>query len=239
MDEFYRREEEFELVDAEFEELDSTEIGVGMLCTNSTDEAFIKYWGQATFAMLTPKLGKRGTFPFLSSDASVHSEKSDKISCRRNANSSGRRVAKLISQELFDTRYRKNGVESIWSWTEPTSGVHAAPPVSIANVGTIPKYLDTQDIAVPFLATVLPTVLAWCSSACLEDVSTSLSPTSQLSRMVKHGKNSPSASVRTQHKKDSRSVLVVESDGEDASPDASASDLPSRGKAPSSASAKK
>eukprot|EP00971_Amphidinium_carterae_P339027 6476625-Amphidinium_carterae.1 len=55
--------------------------------------------------------------------------------------------------------------------------------------------------------------------------------------MVKHGKTSPSASVRTQHKKDARGVLVVESDGED--PDAGASDPQGRGKSSSSASAKK
>mmetsp|Transcript_54631 Transcript_54631/g.130374 ORF Transcript_54631/g.130374 Transcript_54631/m.130374 type:complete len:239 (-) Transcript_54631:89-805(-) len=71
MDEFYRREEEFELVDAEYEDLESKETGFGMLCTNSTDEAFVAKWGQ----------------------------------------------------EAFDTKYRKNGVESIWAWAEPASGI--------------------------------------------------------------------------------------------------------------------
>eukprot|EP00971_Amphidinium_carterae_P153737 3048255-Amphidinium_carterae.2 len=55
--------------------------------------------------------------------------------------------------------------------------------------------------------------------------------------MVKHGKVSPSASVRTQHKKDGRGVLVVESDAEDVSLAGSTGDTQGRGKSSSSLSA--
>mmetsp|Transcript_39590 Transcript_39590/g.93284 ORF Transcript_39590/g.93284 Transcript_39590/m.93284 type:complete len:242 (-) Transcript_39590:171-896(-) len=49
MDEFYKREHAFELVDAAFEELDSKKGGFGMLCTNSTDAAYVAKWGQEAF----------------------------------------------------------------------------------------------------------------------------------------------------------------------------------------------
>jgi hypothetical protein len=46
---FRRREEEFDLVDAPFEELDSGVKGSGLLCCASTDAAFVAQWGQQTF----------------------------------------------------------------------------------------------------------------------------------------------------------------------------------------------
>eukprot|EP00971_Amphidinium_carterae_P349349 6490971-Amphidinium_carterae.1 len=53
--------------------------------------------------------------------------------------------------------------------------------------------------------------------------------------MVKHGKVSPSASVRTQHKKDGRGVLIVDSDGDGASAVDSSPDQHVRSKSSSSA----
>ena len=49
MEEFRKREEEFELVPASFTELDSGITGSGLICSASTDAAFIERWGQDTF----------------------------------------------------------------------------------------------------------------------------------------------------------------------------------------------
>ena len=46
---FRRREEEFDLVDAPFTELDTGETGSGLLCSASTDAAYVERWGQRAF----------------------------------------------------------------------------------------------------------------------------------------------------------------------------------------------
>ena len=49
MEAFRAREEEFELVDAPFTELDTGAAGSGLICSASTDEAFVERWGQGVF----------------------------------------------------------------------------------------------------------------------------------------------------------------------------------------------
>ena len=59
---FRLREEEFDLVEARFTELDAVEgseprTGVGLLCAASTDEAYVQQWGQEAFDQKYRKLG--------------------------------------------------------------------------------------------------------------------------------------------------------------------------------------
>jgi len=49
MDEFYRREEEFDVRECSFTDLDSQEEGTGLMCLASTDDAFIQQWGRELF----------------------------------------------------------------------------------------------------------------------------------------------------------------------------------------------
>ncbi|TMW65825.1 hypothetical protein Poli38472_003590 [Pythium oligandrum] len=54
---FYEREEEYRIVSADFEELDGTPGGQGLMCTRWTDEEYIQHRGQETFDRLYKRHG--------------------------------------------------------------------------------------------------------------------------------------------------------------------------------------
>eukprot|EP00316_Scyphosphaera_apsteinii_P025159 CAMPEP_0119321160 /NCGR_PEP_ID=MMETSP1333-20130426/54614_1 /TAXON_ID=418940 /ORGANISM="Scyphosphaera apsteinii, Strain RCC1455" /LENGTH=148 /DNA_ID=CAMNT_0007328073 /DNA_START=165 /DNA_END=607 /DNA_ORIENTATION=+ len=57
LDAFREREEEFELKFVEYSNLDGSPAGAGLLCVCSTDDAYVKQWGQERFDELYTRKG--------------------------------------------------------------------------------------------------------------------------------------------------------------------------------------